>query len=37
MGVERVEFLDTSHSGFMPKALRPTFMVRTMGVLYGTK
>lgn len=36
-GVENVQFLDTSHSGFIPKALRLPFMVGTIGVLYGTK
>lgn len=36
-GVESVDFLDTSHSDFIPKPLRLPFMVGTIGVLYGTK
>jgi ubiquinone/menaquinone biosynthesis C-methylase UbiE len=36
-GIESVEFLDTSHSDFIPKALRLSFMVGTTGILYGKK
>jgi SAM-dependent methyltransferase len=36
-GIENVEFLDTSHSTFIPKALRLPFMVGTIGILYGKK
>jgi SAM-dependent methyltransferase len=36
-GVERVEFLDTSHSAFIPRSLRLPFMVGAIGILYGQK
>jgi SAM-dependent methyltransferase len=36
-GVKSVKFLDTSHSDFIPKALRLSFMVGTIGILYGKK
>jgi len=36
-GIERVKFFDTGHSGIVPKALRPPFMLGTIGILYGTK
>ena len=36
-GVESVEFLDTSHSDFIPRALRLPFMVGAIGILYGKK
>ena len=36
-GVERVEFVNTSDSEFIPKALRLPFMVGTMGILHGRK
>jgi len=36
-GIERVEFLDTAHSGIVPKALRLPVMLGTIGILYGTK
>jgi SAM-dependent methyltransferase len=36
-GVETVAFVDTSHSAFIPKALRLPFMVGAIGVLYGKK
>jgi len=36
-GVESVEFLDTSHSDFIPKALRLPFMVGAIGILHGKK
>ena len=36
-GIEQVEFLDTSKSDFIPKALRLPFMVGTIGILYGKK
>lgn len=36
-GIERVEFLDTSNSDFIPKALKLPFMVGTIGILYGQK
>ena len=36
-GIERVEFVDTSRSDFIPKALGLPFMTGTMGILYGTK
>ena len=35
--IESVEFLDTSHSDFIPKALRLPFMVGAIGILYGKK
>lgn len=36
-GIERVEFVDTSDLGFIPKALKLPFMVGTMGILHGRK
>jgi SAM-dependent methyltransferase len=36
-GIERVEFVDTSDSEFIPKALKLPFMVGTMGILHGRK
>jgi ubiquinone/menaquinone biosynthesis C-methylase UbiE len=36
-GIERVEFLNTSDSDFIPKSLRLPFMVGTIGILYGEK
>jgi len=36
-GIERVEFEDTSHSKFIPKALRLPFMIGTIGIIYGEK
>ncbi|MDX9828940.1 MAG: class I SAM-dependent methyltransferase [Anaerolineae bacterium] len=36
-GVERVEFIDTSSSPFIPRALKLPFMLGTIGVLRGTK
>lgn len=35
--IKRVEFLDTSNSDFIPKALKLPFMVGTIGILYGQK
>ncbi len=36
-GVGQVEFVDTGHAAFIPRALRMPFMVGSMGVLYGRK
>jgi len=36
-GIESVQFIDTAHSGFVPKALRLPFMLGAIGILYGTK
>lgn len=36
-GTEQVEFLDTRHSDFIPRALRLPFMVGRIGILYGKK
>jgi SAM-dependent methyltransferase len=36
-GIESVEFLDTSHSDFIPKALKLQFMLGKIGILYGKK
>jgi ubiquinone/menaquinone biosynthesis C-methylase UbiE len=36
-GTEKVEFLDTSHSDFVPTALKLPFMVGTIGILHGKK
>jgi len=36
-GIERIEFMDTSDSSFIPKALKLPFMVGTIGILYGQK
>jgi ubiquinone/menaquinone biosynthesis C-methylase UbiE len=35
--VESVEFVDTSRSNFIPKALRLPFMLGTIGIIYGKK
>jgi SAM-dependent methyltransferase len=36
-GIERVDFVNTSDSEFIPKALKLPFMVGTIGILYGEK
>lgn len=36
-GIEKVEFVDTSKSDFIPKLLKLPFMVGTLGMLYGKK
>jgi SAM-dependent methyltransferase len=36
-GIESVEFVDTSNSAFIPRALKLPFMVGTIGILYGRK
>ena len=36
-GIETVEFVDTSDSDFIPKALKLPFMLGTVGILYGRK
>ena len=36
-GIESVEFLDTAHSGIVPKAIRFRFMLGSIGILYGVK
>jgi len=36
-GVETVEFVDTSDSDFIPKALKLPFMLGTVGILFGRK
>ena len=36
-GIERVDFVNTSDSEFIPKGLRLPFMVGTMGILHGRK
>jgi SAM-dependent methyltransferase len=36
-GIKSVAFLDTSHSTFIPRALRLQFMVGAMGILHGKK
>ena len=36
-GIERVAFVNTSDSEFIPKALKLPFMVGTMGILHGRK
>ena len=36
-GIERVDFVDTSDSEFIPKALKLPFMIGTIGRLYGEK
>jgi len=36
-GIERVDFVNTSDSEFIPKGLRLRFMVGTMGILNGGK
>lgn len=36
-GINSVEFQDTSHSSFIPRALKLPFMMGTIGILYGKK
>lgn len=36
-GIEKVEFVDTSNFGFIPRALKLPFMVGTIGIIYGIK
>ena len=36
-GIKNVEFLDTSHSSFIPRPLRISFMVGAIGILHGKK
>jgi SAM-dependent methyltransferase len=36
-GIETVEFVDTSDSDFIPKALKLPFMLGTVGILFGRK
>jgi ubiquinone/menaquinone biosynthesis C-methylase UbiE len=36
-GMESVNFIDTSNSPFIPRALKLSFMVGKIGILYGTK
>lgn len=36
-GIETVEFVDTSDSDFIPKALKLPFMLGTVSILYGRK
>ena len=36
-GIKQVEFVDTSQSAFIPRALKLPFMVGTIGILYGKK
>jgi SAM-dependent methyltransferase len=36
-GIHRVTFVNTSHSNFIPRALKLSFMVGTMGILHGKK
>jgi ubiquinone/menaquinone biosynthesis C-methylase UbiE len=36
-GIETVEFENTRHSEFIPRALKLPFMVGTIGILYGKK
>jgi SAM-dependent methyltransferase len=36
-GIESVEFINTSESQFIPKALKLPFMVGTIGILWGRK
>lgn len=36
-GIERVEFLDTSRSDFIPKSLKLPFMIGAISILYGKK
>jgi SAM-dependent methyltransferase len=36
-GIATVEFVDTSDSDFIPKALKLPFMLGTVGILYGRK
>jgi len=34
-GIEKVEFVDTSDSDFIPRTLKLPFMLGTVGILYG--
>jgi len=36
-GVENVEFIPTSNSDFIPRPLRLSFMLGSIGIIYGTK
>jgi len=36
-GVERVAIVETAHEPFIPKLLKPPFMVGTIAVIHGTK
>jgi ubiquinone/menaquinone biosynthesis C-methylase UbiE len=36
-GISEVYFIDTSKSGFIPKALKAPFMIGKIGVIYGRK
>jgi hypothetical protein len=36
-GVKSVKFIDTSHLDFIPRALKLSFMVGTIGILHGKK
>jgi len=36
-GVERVEFMNTNDSEFIPRALKAPFMLGRIGIIYGTK
>jgi len=36
-GVENVEFINTSNESFIPKALKPPFMIGSIGIISGTK
>ena len=36
-GIRQVEYVDTGHAEFVPRALRLPFMVGSMGLLYGRK
>jgi SAM-dependent methyltransferase len=36
-GFDRVEFVDTSHSDFIPRPLRLPFIIGAIGILYGRK
>lgn len=36
-GIEKVDFVDTSKAGFIPRALRNPLMVGNIGIIYGTK
>lgn len=36
-GIERVHFVDTTNSDFIPKLLKLPFMVGSIGIIYGTK
>ena len=36
-GVGEVTFIDTSSSGFIPRALKLPFMLGNISIIYGTK